>query len=102
MNQHLQPIEPADIGHLQHLDRETLTARLKLFIGELLQHDFGRLCTLMYRHDVNENRFNEALSLPTDEDRAEAIAGLVIDRELLKIKTRAMYARDKNKNTLKE
>ncbi|HQO49323.1 MAG TPA: hypothetical protein PK939_02765 [Bacteroidales bacterium] len=98
----LQPIEPGEIVHLQNIDRETLAARLKLFVLDLLANDFSRLCSLMYRHDVNEGRFNEALSLPNDDARAEEIARLVIDRELLKIKTRALYAREKNKNQLDE
>jgi hypothetical protein len=100
MEQALQPIEPSDISRLQHLDRETLTDQLQLFIYDLLQHDFERLCALMYRHDVNEFLFNQALSLSRDDERARAIAGLVIDRELLKIKTRALYASKKNKNAL--
>ncbi|PKP51583.1 MAG: hypothetical protein CVT92_12395 [Bacteroidetes bacterium HGW-Bacteroidetes-1] len=95
----IQPIEPADIAKLQHLDRETLLQQLKLFIIDLLIHDFERLCALMYRHDVNERLFNEALMCSTDDQRAEAIANLVIDREMLKIKTRAAYSRNNPKNS---
>ncbi len=102
MDKSLQPLEPEDISLHQHLDRETLVERLKIFIADLLQHDFGKLCNLMYRHDVNERRFNEALSLPDDESRSEAIANLVIDREMQKIKIREMYARFKNKNLIDE
>lgn len=102
MDHPLQPIEPADIAKNLHLDQETLHQQLKLFILDLLQHDFERLCALMYRHDVHETKFNEALSLPTDQERAGIIAHLVIDREILKMKTRAAYSREKNKNTLKE
>ncbi len=98
MEKLLQPIEPDDIALNAHLDRETLKARLKIFIFELLQNDFGRLCTLMYRHDVNEQLFNRALDLATDDLRSGAIADLVIDREMQKIETRAMYAKSKNRN----
>lgn len=102
MSKSLQPIEPADVSKMAHLDRETLTAQLKLFIFDLLQHDFERLCSLMYRHDVKESLFNEALALPDDHRRAEVIAGLVIDRELAKMATRAAYAKSKNKPSIEE
>lgn len=102
MKNALQPIEPGDIVNLQHIDRETLAAQLKLFVIDLLGHDFSRLCALMYRHDVNERLFNEALGLPNDDARAEEIARLIIDRELMKIKTRALYSKDKNRNRLED
>lgn len=102
MSQALHPIEPADVSRMAHLDRDTLTAQLKLFIFDLLEHDFERLCSLMYRHDVKESLFNAALSLPTDDLRAEAIAILVIDRELAKMATRAAYSKSKNKPSIEE
>jgi hypothetical protein len=40
--------------------------------------------------------------LRTDNERAEAIAHLVIDRELAKMESRAAYAREKNKNKLND
>lgn len=82
------------------LDRNALRDKLQLFIGDLLQHDFERLNALMYRHDVNEKAFNEALGLPTDRERSFAIAELVIERELQKMETRAAYAKAKNKDRL--
>lgn len=102
MDHPLQPFEPADIAKNLHLDRETLHQQLKLFIFDLLEHDFERLCALMYRHDVHESKFNEALGLPNDQERAAAIAHLVIDREILKRNTRAAYSLEKNKNAIKE
>ena len=95
MDNQLVPIDPAEIARLKHIDREEIHARLKLFIADLLVHDFERLCSLMYRHDVNEALFGKALSLPTDEERADVIAHLVIDRELKKMQTRAAYAKSK-------
>ncbi len=89
-----------EISKAEMLDRNTLRIKLKLFITDLLQYDFERLCALMYRHDVNEKAFNEALSLPNDEERSLAIAELVIARELQKMETRAAYAKAKNKDQL--
>jgi hypothetical protein len=87
----LQPIEPADVARLIHLDRSDLTLRLKLFLFDLLTHDVARLFQLMYTHDVNEQLVYEALLLPDDDQRAEAIAHLVIEREMQKIKSREAY-----------
>lgn len=100
MDNQLVPIDPAEITRLKHIDREEIHARLKLFIADLLVHDFERLCSLMYRHDVNEALFGKALSLPTDEERADVIAHLVIDRELKKMQTRAAYAKSKKDNRI--
>jgi hypothetical protein len=40
--------------------------------------------------------------LPNDEERAKAIAKIVIEREMLKMKTREMYRTHKNENRLRE
>jgi len=103
MNSELDPIEPREIAQHGHIDHEELHMRLQLFIADLLQNDFERLCSLMYRHDVNEALFNKALSLPYDDERASAIAHLVIERELKKMETRAAYSKRKpNEDQLKE
>jgi hypothetical protein len=101
MENEIQPIDPSEIVHLEHIDEDLLLKRLTLFIYDLLQHNFEKLCALMYRHDVNEKLFNEALLLPNDEERAKAIARIVIEREMLKMKTREMYRKHKNENRLK-
>ncbi|NOU45779.1 MAG: hypothetical protein HOO86_01810 [Bacteroidales bacterium] len=102
MDNDILPIDPSEIVHLKHIDEDLLLKRLSLFIYDLLQHNFEKLCALMYRHDVNEKLFNEALLLPNDEERAKAIARIVIEREMLKKKTREMYRAYKNENRLRE
>lgn len=74
------------------MDRQTMEEMIAVFVAGLLRNDFGHLCQLMYRHDVDERKFNAALQMPDDEQRAQEIARLVVDRELLKMKTRAAYA----------
>jgi len=85
-------------GEYETLNRQTLEERLCLFIKDLLEHDFSRLVHLIYRHDVNEASFNLALGEPGIEKQAQAIAGLVIDRELQKVETRKRYKRNNKKN----
>lgn len=101
MEKDLQPIDPSDIINLEHFEEDVLHKRLTLFIYDLLQNNFEKLCALMYRHDVKESAYNEALMLPNDEERAKAIAGIVIEREKQKIKTRELYSKHKNRNKLK-
>ncbi|MBZ0243066.1 MAG: hypothetical protein K8F24_07625 [Bacteroidales bacterium] len=93
----LEPLNPARISKLESLSYKELHARIKLHILDLLQHDFEQLAALMYRHDVSESRFNKALQLPNDNQRADDIATLVIEREKQKIATRLAYAKQKAK-----
>ncbi len=102
MDKEIQPIDPSEIIHLEHIDEDLLQKRLTLFIYDLLQHNFEKLCSLMYRHDVRESAFDDALAQANDEERAKAIARIVIERELLKLKTREIYRRNKNDNKLKD
>lgn len=60
---------------------------------------------MVYRHDVSEVKFNQALGGGSLEAQAAKIADLVIDRELEKVKTRIAYRREKEekkKNNLGE
>lgn len=84
-------------AYFESLSGDELSRRLKVFILDLLQHDFHRLCNLIYRHDVPESKFNEALSGPDIEVQAEAIAQLVIEREMQKIASRKAYREYKSR-----
>ena len=75
----------------QSLSRNELEMRLHAFISELHAHDFEKLCNLIYRHDVDEIKFNNALQLPDIDDQAWKITHLVIDREMEKVKMRKAY-----------
>lgn len=46
---------------------------------------------MIYRHDVDESKFNNALEYPNIEDQAWRITHLVIDREMEKVKMRKAY-----------
>ncbi|MBK9292194.1 MAG: hypothetical protein IPM52_11290 [Bacteroidetes bacterium] len=98
------PQQPSDTMPVlrPEMDRETMEQLIADFVAGLLKNDFGRLCQLMYRHDVDERKFNAALQLPDDAQRSREIARLVVDRELLKMKTRAAYARWKAGSQLEQ
>lgn len=89
----------------ESLSRQELKQRLTVFIAELLDTNFEKLCSMVYRHDVSEVKFNQALGGGSLEAQAAKIADLVIDRELEKVKTRIAYRREKEekkKNNLGE
>ncbi len=67
---------------------EELQQKLALHINHLINHDFEKLVSLLYRIDVNENKLRGILDNKKGENAPLLIAGLIIDRQLQKLKTR--------------
>ena len=88
-------------GDYESLSRNELENRLYAFILNLLENNFEKLCNMIYRHDVNESKFNNALEHPSIEDQAWKITHLVIDREMEKVKMRKAYKNYKNEQNHK-
>ncbi len=88
-------------GDYESLTRNELENRLYAFILNLLENNFEKLCNMIYRHDVNESKFNNALELPGVDDQARKITDLVIDRELEKVKMRQAYKNYKDEQNHK-
>lgn len=63
------------------------------FINDLIQNDFNRLLSILYRVDISEEKLK--LKLAEHKDRkipsAEIIANLLIEREEEKITSRKKY-----------
>lgn len=83
------------------LGRDELKQMLQVFIADLLEHNFEKLCNLAYRHDIPEAKFNNALQQKNIDEQASEIADLVIDRELQKVESRRTYREEKQKRSLK-
>lgn len=79
------------------LSRGELKSRLTLYISELLDNNFEKLCFLIYRHDVDEQKFHRALQQGDVDGQASRVAELVIERELQKVETRKAYRKHKGK-----
>ncbi len=92
MTHNLTPYEEPSLNDYESLDRASLEQKLTRYIHDLLEHDFTKLTNMIYRHDVNEVKFNRALEEPSLKLQAHAIAILVIQRELQKIETRKKYS----------
>lgn len=82
------------------LSRDELHSQLQVFVAELLEHNFEKLCNMIYRHDVKEYKFHDALQSGDIVEQSARIADLVLDREMEKVRTRQAYKREKNKNKL--
>ncbi len=73
------------------LSRSELREQLSAFIKDLLLHNPEKLAAMMYRHDVKEHLFQDALLFEDIDEQAIAMANLVIDRELQKVESRKAY-----------
>ena len=73
-----------------------LVTRLSILINELIDSDFQKLLNLLYQLDVPEQKVINVLRENTDANAGKLIAGLIIERQLAKIKTRQEFRRDNN------
>jgi len=67
---------------------DELKQKLSARINHLINHDFEKLVSLLYRIDVNENKLRKLLEQKDGEDAARLITDLIIERQLQKIKSR--------------
>lgn len=68
---------------------EQLRDKLAGVINEMINHDFEKLVFHLYRIDVDEARMRALLTQKEGEGAATLIAGLIIERQLQKIKYKA-------------
>ena len=70
-----------------------LEEALTIYANQLIQKDFQKLVTLLYRIDVSEAKLKYLLQLQTDENAGNIIAKLIIERQLQKIKSRQQFSK---------
>src|SRR5215831_2379320 len=63
---------------------------LAIEINHLIDHDFEKLIRILYRMDVSEKMLKQNLH-EQKENAAEVIAGMMIERQLQKVKSRARF-----------
>lgn len=71
---------------------DTLLQELAAHINDLVQHDFSRLVTILYRIDIPESTVSRALQQQSATDAGLVIAELIILRQLEKQKTREQFS----------
>lgn len=87
----LQLDEEESLFKNEKIDLSNLHEKLSLLVAYLLENDMHRLLNAMYRLDVSEARFHEAMQSSTKQEAAIRIADLIIEREMQKVKTRLHY-----------
>lgn len=73
-------------------DRAALLAALEAQVRHMLADEFERLVQTMYRLDVSEARFRQALALPDRDQQAAALATVIWERELQRLETWQKYS----------
>lgn len=66
--------------------------KLAAYINELINQDFAKLISWLYRLDVSENKIKQSLGDKHAEDAGLIIADIVIERQLEKIKLRREFS----------
>ena len=61
--------------------------KLEAYINYLIQNNFQKLISILYKIDINENKLRELLQRDKDKNAGEIIARLIIERQLKKIDT---------------
>jgi hypothetical protein len=75
----------------ENISMEELQEKLRTLINDLIQNDFQKLITILYRVDVNENKLKSILKEEVGRDAADIISNLIIERQVQKINTRNQY-----------
>ena len=65
--------------------------KLQDVVAYLIENDFHRLLNAMYRLDIQEQRFHEAMQAPDRDLAASMIADLILEREMQKVQSRLHY-----------
>jgi len=78
-----------------YLDRDTFVAAMEIKVQDLLKHQPELLFSYLYRLDVLEHKIQFALH--GCENVANALAQLIIDRQVERIQTKQQYRSEENK-----
>ena len=84
-----------DTAFTEDTSMQELQQKLTVYINSLIQTDFQKLVTILYRVDVDENKLKTILRNEAGKDAADIIAGLIIEREMQKIQTRKQFSSKK-------
>lgn len=73
---------------------DDIKQKLYLFINDLIQNDFQKLISILYRIDVDEKKLKQLLNNMPDTDAAVIIGNLIIERQQQKIESRNLFKQD--------
>jgi hypothetical protein len=87
------------LNELSPGNKELMTharARLEELINHLLNNDFEKLINILYRIDVSESKLKKLLKENPGINASSIIAGMIIERQLQKIRSRGQFTQPKN------
>lgn len=84
------------------ISMDELEIQLSSYINQLIQTDFQKLISLLYRIDVSEPKLKQLLQQHPEENAGKIIAALIIERQLQKIKTRQQFGKQDDNYTEEE
>ncbi len=73
---------------------EELQQELAAFVNSLINTNFEKLISLLYRIDISEIQLKELLKNNEDKNAGDIIAALIIERQQQKIKFRQLFSQD--------
>ena len=85
-----------DIDLPENISRQALEEKLSAYINHLIQYDFPKLVSVLYSIDVSETKLKSLLKDHPGTDAGKVISGLIIERQLQKIKSRQKNSRGSN------
>ena len=65
-----------------------LLEKLSAGINQLIESDFSRLVTILYRIDISESKLKQTLHENPGQNAGDMIASLIVERQLQKQKSR--------------
>ena len=98
INTDLIPIlcQSMEVDLPENISYEELKEQLSSHINFLIQSDFQKLVSILYRVDVDESKLKHLLKENPGHDASNIIADLVIERQLQKIRSRQENRDNKN------
>lgn len=84
------------LDEVEVFSKEDLTEKWAQYFNSLIETDFHKLVSLLYRVDVQESKLRRILKENPGENAGKIIAVLVMERLLQKIRSREEY---RSKNT---
>jgi hypothetical protein len=98
INKDLIPIlrQSLEIDVPEDISFDLLKERISSHINLLIQFEFQKLVSILYRVDVSESKLKHLLKENQGFDAANIITDLIIERQLQKIRSRQEYRKDEN------
>ena len=81
-----------ETDELPPASQEEVHRKLTSAVRYLLRTDLNRLMHILYRIDVNEQEVRKAMAAASEQEIAERLAHLIIQRELQKAHIRLRYS----------